>query len=630
MKTVAWTMFFALSVISFLFFGACEVKVSGTPGGINNPDNPDNPDNPVPGESDWTAELGDPIEIDWSALATRGGYKINVDETKIEQIMEGFGASDCWSGNFIGQYWNEDKKQQIADWLFSQEFDSNGNPKGIGLSEWRVNLGAGSWEQGTGSRIGTVGFTDLSNMSGSWERRAESFLADINNPKGQDGKIAYNWNKQAGQQYFMAEAKKRGTEVFVLFSNSPPVPWTRNGFANKGEIGATVNANGRYTYSDRNSNLKSENSKDFADYMADVAEHFVQLGYPIKYISPVNEPQWEWNEDKQEGTPWTNAEIARIVKDLDASIQARPSIAGPNGTKIMIAETAQWDFAYSGAANNVRDQINTFFESTSANYVGNLVSMIPNLYAGHTYFTHTDDNQMINVRTALRQRAEQRGVKLFSTEWCALALGTGIPNVESATYYEVALFMAKLAHSDIYVADTRTWSFWTAFDMERGGKSRYSLIGVAPGSEIYDLDSWRTRPITASGSIKSQPTLWALGNYSLFVRPGFQRIELEGEGINTNGLLGLMGTAYKSPPGYKDTQGNDIDRIVSVYVNFNNTANRLATNFSDGRKPRLIRGYLTNENNTGDGGGLGLRRQTYTDGTFSVPGRSILTVVYDF
>jgi hypothetical protein len=38
-------------------------------------------------------------------------------------------------------------QQKVADYLFSQEFDASGNPVGIGLSIWRVNLGAGTLEQ---------------------------------------------------------------------------------------------------------------------------------------------------------------------------------------------------------------------------------------------------------------------------------------------------------------------------------------------------------------------------------------------------------------------------------------------------------------------------------------------------
>ncbi len=61
--------------------------------------------------------------------------------------MAYFSASDAWSMQFIG-LWPEEKQNQVADWLFSTENDANGQPKGIGLSLWRFNVGAGSAEQG--------------------------------------------------------------------------------------------------------------------------------------------------------------------------------------------------------------------------------------------------------------------------------------------------------------------------------------------------------------------------------------------------------------------------------------------------------------------------------------------------
>ena len=61
-------------------------------------------------------------------------------EVKYQQI-DHFTASDAWSGNFAGQFWDDAQKEQIARWLFSSDYDATGNPEGIGLSLWRVNLG---------------------------------------------------------------------------------------------------------------------------------------------------------------------------------------------------------------------------------------------------------------------------------------------------------------------------------------------------------------------------------------------------------------------------------------------------------------------------------------------------------
>ena len=144
-------------------------------------------------------------------------YQIEVD--KPLQTMEHFGASDAWSMHILG-LWPQEKQNQIADWLFSTENDANGKPKGIGLSLWRFNVGAGSTEQGEASQIGS-----------SW-MRTECFLQA-------DG--TYDWNKQQGQRNFLKLAKERGVTKFLAFLNSPPVYYTQNGLATNTGRGGTAN-----------------------------------------------------------------------------------------------------------------------------------------------------------------------------------------------------------------------------------------------------------------------------------------------------------------------------------------------------------------------------------------------------
>jgi len=110
------------------------------------------------------------------------------------QVMDGFGASDAWRAQFVGKNWPIEKRDHIADLLFSREFDQDGNPKGIGLSIWRFYLSAGTAEQGDDSQIGS--------SSNPW-RRGECFLSA-------DG--SYNWSRLEGQRWFLEAAKERDVE----------------------------------------------------------------------------------------------------------------------------------------------------------------------------------------------------------------------------------------------------------------------------------------------------------------------------------------------------------------------------------------------------------------------------------
>lgn len=172
------------------------------------------------------------------------------------QTIRHFGASDAWSMQFIGLWQNEVEQLKIADWLFSTANDAQGKPRGIGLSVWRFNLGAGSEEQGRESQI---------NLG----TRTECFLT-------KDG--TYDWNKQEGQRKFLRMAKQRGVPHFLAFLNSAPVYFTQNGLATNTGRGGTIN-------------LRDDCYDDFARFMATSLKGIEQHdGIHFDYICPVNEP----------------------------------------------------------------------------------------------------------------------------------------------------------------------------------------------------------------------------------------------------------------------------------------------------------------------------------------------------
>src|SRR5688572_30013037 len=69
--------------------------------------------------------------------------KITIDAKAKAQIIQNIGASGCWYSEGIGKNWPAAKKEHIAELLFSRKLDKAGNPKGIGLSAWRFNIGGG-------------------------------------------------------------------------------------------------------------------------------------------------------------------------------------------------------------------------------------------------------------------------------------------------------------------------------------------------------------------------------------------------------------------------------------------------------------------------------------------------------
>lgn len=394
---------------------------------------------------------------------------LTVDFENKKQQIEGFGASDAWSTQFVGKNWPLEKREQIADYLFSTDVDEEGNPEGIGLSMWRFNIGAGSARQGEESGIGDP-----------W-RRAESFLT---------ADSTYDWNRQDGQQWFMQAASDRGVENFIGFVNSPPVLLTKTGKAFGDGSGQA--------------NITPDYYKEFADYMAKVAQHFKEKGTPFTYISPVNEPQWDWSQDNgQEGSPYQNEQLSGVVKALDQKIQEYGL-----DSKIEIPETAQINFLYEGDLPGRSHQTDHFFGSESE------VKDLPNVaqkMAAHSYFTTWPVSEMINQRRQVRESIQNAAVpiKYAMSEYCILADNEEIQGNSRDLGIDPALYVARVLHFDMTIANATTWQWWLAV----------SPYDYKDGLVYIDKD-------TQNGSVYDSKLLWGLGNYSRFIRPGAARLAM--------------------------------------------------------------------------------------------------------
>ncbi|MBR1503956.1 MAG: xylanase [Prevotella sp.] len=492
-----------------------------------------------------------------------------IDASKTFQTIQDFGASDCWTAEYVSDYFTADR-EKAAKWLFSQQMDGNGNPEGIGLSCWRVNLGAGSADQGANSNIEDE------------TRRAECFLKE-------DG--SYDWTRCNGQQWFMQQAKSYGVDHFLLFSNSAPVYFTKNGKANANNQNISCN-------------LKDDCYDDFAEFLATTTKHFVDEGYNVTYIDPVNEPRFDW-KDGQEGSPWENTNIASLAKELDKSITSRQL-----ATKILIPEASSWDLLYTGSGRASK-QIDAFFNSSnSSTYIGDLPSLAK-VVAGHSYWSFTNNSDLKNVREKVRDEAEKYGVETMQTEWSMLdaapSTSAGFPaSYDAATKMDIALYMGKLIHCDLTFGNVSAWSYWTAFAQEKWSqKNRFYLIRMNAqgdtGEESYG-------DIKKGGTLTADKNLWVLGNYSRFIRPGYKRIQLADDGD----MNALLGSAWLSPDGQE---------AVAVLVNMKRSSRKVNLAMGEGGVAS-VKVYVTDKDHD-----LELDASLKDASDMEIPARSVVTVV---
>jgi O-glycosyl hydrolase len=477
---------------------------------------------------------------------------INIDPTTIFQTIEHFGASDAWSCQFVGN-WPSEKKNAIADLLFSKDMNSNGKPIGIGLSLWRFNIGAGSAEQGS-----------LSGINDEW-RRAESFLE----PDG-----TYNWEKQQGQVWFAESAKNRGVDKLLTFVNSPPVHITKNGKAhsNNGE-----------------SNLAVDQFDEYAKYLATVIDGLQNKGLKVDYISPVNEPQWDWTGG-QEGAPFWNNDIAEIARELDKELELK-NLA----TLIDIAEAGKINYLYEYADKSARaNQIDTFFNQSSSNYIGDL-SHYGNAISGHSYFTTSPFSDATSIRMKLSQKVSNfPNLNFWMSEYCILGDNSGeIEGNGRDLGINPALYIAKAIHNDLVVAQASAWHWWLAI----------SPYDYKDGLVYIDYEK-------ENGQYYESKMLWTLGNYSRFIRPGYQRIAIKANSGNFPNEKFLF-SAYKNP---------NTDELVVVIVNSGTKATEIKL-VSQNHSLANQKGFITSQSKNLEPYSLS------ADSIIEVPAQSIITLI---
>lgn len=474
------------------------------------------------------------------------------------QVIDNFAASDAWSLQKLGM-WSIENRDKVADLLFSQE-------RGIGLSCWRFNIGAGINPQ----------------ISNPW-RTAETFEVA-------EGR--YDWTRQAGERWFLQAAKARGVPQFLAFVNSPPGRMTRNGmtFCDKGED---------------TTNLKPGYEGQYARYLVDILEHFRtnpedSQRITFDYVSPVNEPQWDWSGHSQEGNRASNDDIKRMLRTLHAELVRRNSpthiAALESGSlgdmwQLNAKATSRWKAPYG-------NYIKTFLGDPT------LKAIMSDRISYHDYGSDRVAGELVENRKKLGEKIGQYpGCKLWMSEYCILTGSEGKGGAGRDLSMNTALDIARIIHLDLSVTGVSAWQWWTA------------VSGVDFKDGLIYTD-WKKAGDPES--IYPARMLWALGNYSRFVRPGMHRVDMtvQGQAIDS-----IMGSAYK----------NDEKRqVVVVYVNMSSTPQPRQLSFHLGRQQwtlESITPYVTS-----DTPGYELKQLAAVPpgNQIDIPARSVVTLVAQF
>ncbi|MDO5523946.1 MAG: glycoside hydrolase [Bacteroidia bacterium] len=480
------------------------------------------------------------------------------------QTIDNFSAADAWRMDFIGKNWPENKKNKIADLLFSNALDDDGNPKGMGLTCWRVNIGAGSYEN-----------RENNEVTSSWNR-TECFLS----PQG-----TYDFSKQAGQQWFMDAARKRDANNFLFFTNSAPYFMTRSG--------STLAPD------DKSINLQHDKFRDFADFLAITTNHFINNGFNVNYISPLNEPQVEWSTNKwQEGSFATNADAYKLLTELNSAIDRHkvPS-------KIVFGEVADMKYLFPHAANEaVPDNIIEEFFTQKGKYS---LLQFPNVYncvSAHDYWTAYPVETLVSIRQKIKQALKTAGndTKFWASEYCILEkneITSAEPSPEKSI--NLGLYVARIIHHDLAIANASAWQWWTAVSM-----------GEDSPIQLKPKQGCTNESLKYDGDIHPTKMFWATANYSFFIRPGMKRVAIERKNQNISdeeAATSLMASAY-----------TDGASTVVVLINYENSPAMVSLKNNTKKQGKK---YITSIN----------KNVQYTGtedlSNLTIPAKSIVTIV---
>jgi O-glycosyl hydrolase len=370
------------------------------------------------------------------------------------QTMQGFGVAGAWWPNDL-VWFAPSVQEMVADMLFG--------PDGIALSAYRYNIGGGG-----------VGVTNP-------VRAPDTFLVSPGE---------YDWDKDPGGRLFLRLAAERDVPILVGFVNSAPATFTTNGMSRGGYLQPGMEA-------------------AYARYLVDVVAHFRDVeGITLSYLSPMNEPDYTFDEGGQEGMGVPVEQRAPLVQALGRALAERAPycrVTADESSRVsthFIQELSQW-LSVPGTAQ----------------YVAALTH--------HGYDFPND-----RVLQLARELAEDFAKPLWFTEVCCFDSRTGSFGQQFDPTIRSALLMAYIIWQGLTQANDAAFHWWVGCSSELGfaptehpgAVFEANDEGWNDGLLYYDPD------YAANGNQAIYPTkrYYAMGNFSRHVRPGDRRHDVTG------------------------------------------------------------------------------------------------------
>jgi hypothetical protein len=242
------------------------------------------------------------------------------------------------------------------------------------------------------------------------------------------------------------------------------------------------------------------------------------------------------------------------------------------------------------------------------NYLSELIAnpeitdKIAKHFGGHSYWSDRLNGQLVEHRLAARAffiPFFEQGWSYWMTEYCILDGPEGQGGNGRDLSITTALNIARVIHHDLIHLDASAWNWWTA---------------VSPEDYKDGLIYTNYKGNPASRSIIQSKTLWALGNFSRYIRPGAKRIKISGAANKT----GLMGSAFLNQAG---------DEMIIVFVNMAEKATPISLTLSGLADNTRIAGFTPYVTTNAPEDNLKEYAFIPADGLYKIPERAVVTLV---
>ncbi|HEY7415935.1 MAG TPA: cellulose binding domain-containing protein, partial [Ktedonobacteraceae bacterium] len=367
-----------------------------------------------------------------------------------------------------------------------------------------------------------------------------------NGPSSPSGTPTYTWDGNSWSQVALSkQAMSYGVSQIFGDAWSAPGFMKTNGSESNG--GTLCGAPGASTCS------TGDWRQAYANYLVQYIKDYASSGVTLSNIDFVNEPSFNASYSSM---IMSGAQSADFIKILSPTIKS----AGLS-TKIVCCDSEGWNLA-SGDVGAITS------DSTALSEINN--------FSSHGYTAAPTSP----INTA--------GKNIWETEWATF---DGLDNAWDDGSDASGFTWAQHIYTGLTAANLNAFLYW------------WGLIGSGT------TDNEGLLQLTSSGSVVTSGRLWALANYSRFIRPGAVRIGA------SSGDSNLQVSAYKNTNG-----------AVSIVVLNTSTSSITAayslsgTGVADGT---TVTPYLTNgSNNT-----AAQAATSVSGGSFSatIPARSLVT-----